>query len=60
MFNPLSYKQKECPDKTEDSAFTCSKRGELCSLYHSTDEKEVAGRAIRKVNKELPQNDSMA
>lgn len=59
LYCPLQYKQKVCPDKIEGQSFTCSKRGDLCSLYHSTQEKENANKVIRKGIKEMPKNESM-
>lgn len=54
LFNPFAYKAKECPDRSEDNKFTCTKRGELCSLYHSNEEKELAFSVMKKVHKDLP------
>jgi hypothetical protein len=59
LYSPLMFKQKECADKVEGQHFTCPKRGELCSLYHSIEERDIANKAIRKMCKDLNYNDSM-
>src|SRR3569833_3009290 len=46
LYNPLSLKQKECTDKLERQQYSCTKRGDLCSLYHSLEEKELANMAV--------------
>lgn len=43
----------------EGSHFVCSKRGELCSLYHSIEERDIANKVIRKQCKDVNYNESM-
>lgn len=39
IYHPVTYKQSSCPDKQPDLPRKCVKRDELCTLYHSAEEK---------------------
>jgi hypothetical protein len=39
IYHPILYKQAQCPDATPDQLRKCLKRDELCTLYHSQQEK---------------------
>jgi len=39
IYHPILYKQTQCPDATPDQQRKCLKRDELCTLYHSQQEK---------------------
>ena len=47
-----------CPDRSDDK-YQCSKRGELCSHYHSEEERNDAFRIMKVINKELLDNKTM-